>query len=819
MKKEISTWIASAHLVKGFLNKLGETLQQCVDPAHMFTRPSKCASRNLRRQIRFISSSSQHSLQRYSGPIPTSQKAPSISSDTPDETPVRYTTEEEAAAEDDTPKSNVPIRVGRPKIGETAPLGIETLGRPGSVFVLGEKRLRQSNNGGTTVNNIATKKWNDRLVLDQLDEEENELSDSSYATINLERIRSTRQAHDVLLKNEWATLRTAIENGFTVLQLSNYVRQFGKEPIETNDSVWRPGMSLYLNSEGEQPIDESKIPGADTRKIFAEEILRSCWKLEIKGETGQLHLPLKSQDILMLLNSKHGPLGEFAETHGVKIDVSRSLNLVSLTGDRYSCESVLEPIQDFVSRIRSTTMSIISPYASSSIFPKGDSRFDEEFLAWMGDQYGVACDKREMSKKGINIAYLPDNKRDAEEARRNLGFGLILKRDPEGTRKNLGFGLILQKRAPSELCMHATSSEKADVNPVNTPDSLSWLDKRKEWFRWTKSTKGVNSLSSSEVPNETTGPCPDSLRSFVCNNRLHRYKPSKADRLSTKTTATVGKALFLKPPKLEARSISADELRKTTSRSQRIFINEISGAHSFLSRLEPVSEDISQTSHKIRLIPSPFNTHEAPPIELELDIPVSDSASKPNIRTANAILNEKNMDLLLPQNTLDLRFTKTICHDLSPESVPTAQHENDATMASILKSVQDLGYRLPLTEPQPPAPPFCHLMIPKKLLFGVNKKNSPRQDTVSGDELVEVEYMFPPLRSLLGSRLEVFNYKGLNLGFSQSFTGPMLADQTTNLSVAMEVVPGVRPKNCSSASFDQFYGHACNLAFELDGMK
>lgn len=766
----------------------------------MFIRPSKCATRCLRRQIRFISSGPENFFQRYQGLKPTSQRAPDISPDSPDEAPVRYIKDEVPAEVDDSPKSNAPVwsfRARRPKIGKTARLGIETLGRPGNVFLLGDTYLRRPNNGQKTLNNVSTKKWNDRLVLEQLDEEENELSDTSYARSNLERIRSSRQEYDVLSNEEWDTLRTTIKNGFTIVQLSDYVREFGNEPIDTNDSVWRPGMSLYINSEAvKQPLDQSTCPGAAAREILAEKILRSCWKLEIRVETGQLHLPLQTQDILMLLNSNHGPLGEFADTHGVKIDVSRSLNLVSLTGDRYSCESALEPIREFVSRIRSTPMNIGSRYASSSVFPKDDSRFDKEFLAWLGDQYGVSCDKRQTVKGGIIMAYLSDNERDADEARRSLGFALKLKR-----------------RTPPELCMHSASSEKADANPVITPDSLSWLDKRKEWFRWTKSTKEVNSLSPLEVPDETTRPCPNSLRNFVCNQRPEKYKFFKADRLSTRMTTTVGKSLFLKSSKIEAGSISTGDLRNITSQSQRIFINDIPSPHRLLSRLEPVRGDPSKTFHKIRLIPSPFNARDAPPIDLEFDIAMSDTATKPNIRTANAILDEKNMDLLLPKNTLDLRFTKTVCHDLLPESFfLMAQHENDATVASILNGLQGLAYRLPITQTQPPPPPFCHLMIPKKFVHGRKKK-------VSADELVEVEYMFPPLSSLLGSRLEVFNYNGLNLGFSQSFTGPMLPDQTTNLSVAMEVVSGIHPQSYSGASFDQFYGHACNLAFEFGGME
>lgn len=740
-------------------------------------------------------------------PTPRSQRALlSTTSSAPDETPIPPEEEEnkEPAVVDDSSKSNVPITyVEWPNIGETARLGVKTLGRPGNVFLLGEEEIRQRNKGRTTLNNIATKKWNGRQVLKQLDEEENEVSDSSYAKINLERIRSTRQAHDVILKNEWDTLRTAIVNGFTIAQLSNYIREFGRESIETNDSTWRPGASLFQDSDaGKQPIDQVKERGEAARESLAEEILRDCWKLEIRGEIGQLHLTLGPRDIVMLLNAKNGPLKEFAETHGVKIDVSRPLSLISITGGRASCESVVEPIRDYVSRICSTKLSILPPYASSSVFPKDDGRFDAEFLEWLGDNYGVDCDKRQMLKKGIDMVYLSDKVKDSEEARRILGLGLILKR-----------------HTPSELCMRASSIDVADVNPISAPDSLSWLENRKEWFRWTMPAKTPDSLPSLEASTTSTGSCPSQLSNFVRNVRLSKYKSFEGHRLRAKTTATVGKSLFLKSPALKDKSISAADLKKITSRSQRLFINDIPDTHSFLGRVEPARGDTSQTPHKIRLIPSPFAAHEAPAIELELDLSTSDPASKPSIRTARAVLNERSMDLLLPQNTLDLKFTKTIFYDLLEEGFVADKSESDATVASILKSVEPLGYRLPLTQTQPPVPPFCRLMIPKKLLLEADKKNSPRQDSSSGDETVEVEYMFPPLRSLLGSRFEVFNYKDLNLSFSRSFTGPMLADQTTNLSLGMELVSAVGSGRSSSASFNTFYGRARALASELSDME
>lgn len=786
------------HSRKGFPfpNKLRKTLKLCVVVAHMFTRSSRGATRCLRCQFRLLSPRPRPSQLHYARPIPSPQRFLSTSTDAPEETPGRS---DEGPGDTEDNSNSLITYVTWPDIGQTSSLGIESLGEPGNVFLLKDNEIRRKDNpDGAILDDTIAREWSDPSVLKQMIDEEGELSDSSYAKNNLERIRLTRQHCGPLQKKKWDDLRATITSGFTITQLSDYIQDFQNEPIQTDDPTWRPGTSVFLDSEAGKNL-VNKVTGLKSptlKQLLAEKILRGCWKHEIVGETGQLHLRFKPLEISMLLNTEYGPLKEFAETHRVKIDVSRSLNLVSVTGDRSSCENVQGPIRDFLSDIHSTTMNI-SPH--NSIFVGKDRRVDDEFLAWLGDQYGVACEQQKAKQTEINIAYLPGNGEGAEQARRGIGLGLASRRCP-----------------PSPFRALATTSDEPVLSPVITPDSMSWLNRRNEWFRWGKTTEEWDSVTPVEIHNTVNDDCRDSINRFLVNKNAIKSKHfSKGGHISESITATVGKCL-LSSPKLSPGPVRVGTLDKMSSR--RIFTNEVPAARSFLGELKPLREDTGRTSHRIRLLPSPASAHQPPPVELELDISVSDSGPKSSITRAIAVLHEKDIDLLLPHNTLDLRFTRNLTYDLLPEGFPTHQHEN-ITLTSLLKCVEDLRYSFPITQTQPAVPPFCRLTIPKMLLSGEVEGSSNPTKIAEIDEMVEVEYMLPQLKTILGSRLEAYDYRDETLEFSHSISGPVLASETTNLSLRMKEVPKNHHKKHFKRTFERFYDHAYILAFKLGAMK
>ncbi|KAK2767489.1 hypothetical protein FQN54_003646 [Arachnomyces sp. PD_36] len=777
---------------KGFLESSRE-FRNCAYPlAHMFIRSSKNIARCLQRQSRFISPRAQSFQLHYSRPVYNSRDTPfppTDSQETPEEPPAR--SDEESS--DSPPKRNLPITYQKwPPAGSEFPLGVKVLDEAGEVFVLSKEEIQFGGSGGPLVDDTAATKWDQRSLLKQLDDENEEASDASFVKKNLEGIRSTRKPHDALLMPEWDALRTAIGKGFFSAQLSDYILNFEHEPVET-DPAWQPGISLFSSYKaGDKLVNRfPSLRGSTSKRLLIEEIMRNCWQLEIQGETGQLNIPLPSRDISMLLNAKYGPLGDLARENGVKIDVSHSLGLVILTGNRQLCERIQKPIEDFVSRVHSDTLKTFPSNSSSGV----DAYvYDDNFLAWLGDHYGVACTRRGKGK--IEMAYLSENAREAEEARRSLA---------------LRSGLSLRSLGP--FCAYDSTREEADLCPVTTSDSLSFVDRPKEWFRWSKQELADQSLP--EASDKEVDHGRNELKRFLLDNRntIHK-RSSKDDRLSESITATVGKYLFSKQPTLNTGSINVDRLRGVEA-SQRIFVNDVPDAHSFVHGLQTVGGDTAQTLYRIRLVPSPFSKHRPPPVELELAIPMLDSSARPSIRRASAILSEETTDCLIPQTTQDLRFTRKLIYDLMPARSLSDQNGNDATKSSLLECVEDLRYTLPLTQTQPAVPPFCRLSLPKRLLTQAKGGGSVRGKGAASDtEVAEVEYMFPPLKSILGSRVEVLDYQGLNLSFSHSFTGPILANENKDLSLAMEETSGTSEDSFNDV-FDPFYRKACALAFDI----
>ena len=772
----------------------------------MFTRSFRNATGCLRCQFHLISPRSQSYHLRLPGVVKP-QPPTSTETDNPEESTKNHDNETESRPHD--PRYSRSY-VNPLVVGEASPLGIDTLGQPGEVFVLehGGVRRRKDFFHLPVQDNSEETGWSN--LVDELSQEQNQLLDASSAEQNLERLRSLYQSRRGFTEPEWDEIRASLCRGFTGAQIWDYLRKFkspefapwSRENETKDDSIWRPKSAIRLikdsktQDRAEDGLAKSHI--SHQRLFYVDRLMRVCWGLWIQDDIGRLDLHLPSHEYSMILNPRSGPLKELAETYGAKIEVTHSLQLVRVSGDKRACESIRAGIREFVSRIRSSFIDIPN---SVSLFRGEDSRFDGEFLAWLEYEYGVVCKKH---RRRIKIHYLAENETDAEEARRNVALGLGLYR-----------------RSSTPFCTYAVASEEANIYPVTAPDSMSWLDRRKEWFRWAKPVINADNVGVKEVPPAAFNRGPSSpqniLLEFMVENRKKRY--GRLDRtipLSENMTATVGKCLFLTPPTLSSESTNVAGLREMSS--SRTFITDIPNTKSFLSGLKPVDGDTSEGTHRIRLLPSDANVLIFPPIELELDMPVSDSP--PRIRKATVLFHEASTDLLLPENALDLTFTRSVHFDLMPEydaETLTSRHGNAETTASILKCVEKLRCNHPITLPQPPVPAFCRIAVPKKLVpAGASATHGG--DGGSGTT-VEGEYMFPPLQSFLGSRIGLFDYRGLNLSFSHYNSGPILAAQTTHLSLEMGQKPLKYMTRDYPDTFRSFYKRACHLAFELGETK
>lgn len=376
---------------------------------------------------------------------------------------------------------------------------------------------------------------------------------------------------------------------------------------------------------------------------------------------------------------------------------------------------------------------------------------------------------------------------------------------------------------------------------VKTEGATSWVDRRKQWFRWSMES------AQGDTSDKLSPPLFDQHHSRLSSDILgllrgasnSNTEPTEDDVEET-LTATVGKCLFLRRPAMNETTVSAERLGELSL--PRIFTGNVPKVSPFLRLLTPFPGSDNQRLHRIRLTPSSTNPHPMPPLELEFGIRTGDdwtpSASDLVVRKVRAVVKENSIDYLLPENGLDLRFTRTVYRNLliSPRNTPESGAEvsdDEAVLAEIQKCLEQLVVNSRIN-PHIPLPAFCHLQLPKRVVE-MSLSSGDRQiastDPINGVEgSIGGEYMFPPVNHFQGTRIFLYDFLGEKLSYGYPEGGPLFPQQTTHLSLGMDVIRGSRPSALDAnkglseeeilqKEFHSFYRTACKMAFELDRVR
>ncbi|PGH08354.1 hypothetical protein GX51_01180 [Blastomyces parvus] len=724
-----------------------------------------------------------------------------------------------------------------------ARLDVKTLGEVGEVVILKERASRPKQMTARKFSRILEKEadgdapWdNPSELMKEIDKTRLQLGGAKEVIKNIDQIRGNRQPGDKLDRNEWRKLRKILEDGFTANQLTDYRKQFEppasaadqKDTSATAHSGWRPGTSLFLEMDPEaQKQTASRIGslGHMAGKIaLAEMVLRDCWQLSVSGEIGQLDIHLAPQEIFMLLLPDISPLKDLAVTYGAKIDVSRSLNLVRVTANESSCELVRQGVVDFFPRILSKSVDLPS---RGFVFHGKNRRFEERFFRSMQKSHNVFCCKEQGTNK-IKIYFVQEMEKEAEEAYRNIETAVSMTEVDQ-----------------THFCTYLPDTEPAVMYSVSYQEFLPWADRQRRWLRWMKS------LSEAKTPSGTQSKPPSALiqkgSGSVCEkvcNELFKLPPSSTWRspgqphIREVVVAALGKSLFahqqsMKPGKMKFKSFSPTV--------PRAFAANISNPISFLQRLTPLPNVRHGTFHRIRLNPSAKNKTRLPPVELELDILPRYAGKRqllvPVLRKATAIVHRVNIDVLLPETSLDLRFKKFTHYDLlegRKASALSQAEKQRADISSISEVIQNMVWEDVYMQPRMPL--SCELAIPRKLIAKRSFAAATAGSKGSGGrkaDFITGTYMLPPIRYLRSSQISRFNYKNLELSYSHVHMGPALPEHVIDMSIALGRDDNeLRPELCQpnthlssavakgtsegplQAAFEQFYVQACEMAFE-----
>lgn len=697
------------------------------------------------------------------------------------------------------------------------PIDVSFLGEKGSVVLVPDRSSRRAKNGPRTIVEPEELRGRSRddsrpLLLEEIEKSlaEDEEFDSELVNAHLEDFRGSYGPGDNLGPGDWNELRARVESSFTGRQLTDYIKEKKGQSSSLSSSAagetdrggkvsvteWRPGTSRFLDTTA---VDISKriagIRSLKGKQILAERVLRECWKLGVEGEVGQLDVRLPPSHLSLLANSKHFSFGELANLHAAKIDLTHSLGLVRVTGSQYVCVSVMEVIRDTTERIQEENVRLF-PSVDNKL--QGGYAFTPEFLNWTQKAYGVSFDRVSPYYGPQKILYLTENRQGLEDARRTLNLA-VYSTNPK----------------PVPFTTYIPSSEPANIYSLNPEEHVSWFERQKDWFRWAMSSTQTLMSKPLHTPifDQHQTQLPDELLKLLRKPSTESSTVDNAVRTHETITAAVGKSLFLHKPSLKTNTTDASQLGKMGL--PRTFTTDLPRVASFLRLLVPRETPDQQQFHRIQLVPSAIHAGIFPSLDFEVSLQQKDEPSSSSVEvvlhSAKAAISQNSVDYLLPENGLDLRFTRTLQHNLLSEESREASGPLIEAVHKCLSSVyatqRSRGTDVPL-------PSFLPLSMPKNLLLA------------GGQSTSEAEYMFLPINDRRGTLLHRYDFHGQRLNYSYYESGPFNPPRAMDLylDIALENANGASPETEAADvsdtavldKFRAFYGSACRLAFDLD---
>ncbi|KAJ5178700.1 hypothetical protein N7492_001910 [Penicillium capsulatum] len=661
---------------------------------------------------------------------------------------------------------------------EKLPLGVDSLGSPGQITVLKPGHRNRRTRGEPKATPDPGPMTLDAILGDLKEE----ASAPALSTIE-DAIETYRPSNTKLTVAVGESIRMNLTAAFTASQLSDYIAKY-KTP--------HPREELLTRRWWPQKVRSGRNSGKGS---LAEHVLRDCWQVDITDEAGQLDLHLRSPLINLLLNAEHFSFERIANLHRASIDVTHSVGLVQITGQRHACESVAEVISDAVSRVQQVNVGLGPEASHLDLGPVMSPRF----LEWLGHTYGVAVEQGPF-KSSAKILYLTENEACADSARRTL---------------DLAISQVTS--APVPFSTYFPASELADLYHTHPEASLSWFDRQRQWFRWSRPAVETVGKDGDQTPffdNHKTRLSDELLKLLRAGPAPPVTMEDGAD-WSESVTAFVGKCLFAPKSSLASATLSASQLGKSSS--PRAFATDIPRVMPFLDSLPPMTPVINgRPLYRLRLKPSLQNTAALPDVQVTFTIEPRTyfyGHDFVEIHDLKLVLSANHVDYLLPENGLDLRFTREIYRSVQNNESP----KSHALKEDIKKSLQNVFCAEDATEASIGQTAFATISFPVHLL---PTTDAAAQEGPGMNDTLTAEYLLPPLSDIRGAHVQRYTFDDREVHCSFSDLGPFLPVQTTELSLSLELLkPGSVPERGPSPAtldpaFHSFYNSACSLAFQ-----
>lgn len=628
----------------------------------MFNRVSKTAFICLRCQSRLLSQRSSSSQLNGLGQSKTATRWQSTA---------LAVAEEDYDHDEDLSRGDFPTQtrerkprrreVQRWRHEEVAELGVSALGKPAEVLVLHPR---------------------DRRILKVPDEDDrehevglNEALEAEVAPLNAEQVRENIEHFrrpfgndgQILESERWRELKHNLIQGFTHLQLLEYVRQKEANTSTTTEQTKASAATLHLSkiktTLNKKTISDTRAPGrVKLKKLMVTYIMKHIWGfsqtaeeegLEDKTTTALLMRPYHIGTLAI-----HQTFEKLAEAHNVKITISgETRNKIVFDGNKDAVAKARSEVMALKTQIKVMTIEL-GP-AKSLLSKLQDARYERVLYHEVAQNRSVYIDPK--GDKSLHINYLPDQLAEAEAARRDI----------------LLAGFPQPQNSRFSICPPLTQRQTWLV-PYHVWESLPPWESHKRWGRL-----GILARASEQKPNassRTDAPNPGQAKEVYKHLQTSNLTSEAGSRFELRReeyTVLLGQSLFRPDITQSIQGILGDRDSSKQSDVDTKWSLDVPLLAQFLSSCRqwsvdtkrPVAKKHIVTSnrsfmHRLQLVPSQIQS-PAPDIEIFLTGEKAELGLRQPLRilSISAILEEQSQVLLQPELPVDLNFLRQTKYD------------------------------------------------------------------------------------------------------------------------------------------------------------
>ncbi|RKF58805.1 hypothetical protein OnM2_065009 [Erysiphe neolycopersici] len=598
--------------------------------------------------------------------------------------------------------------------------------------------------------------------------------EASFANINevitnIDGLRPKEEQLDSWI--EFNQLVDELANGFTTVQLEQYFHKFCKKadnenlsentPYNCTDLIlsvtpWRPDISASQKYFDNDPYRGYLFESRTMKQRLAISLIRECWNVEllpvIEG-VGQFEIKIRADILEILLSGKPLPLQSFYDDvltiDGEGLEVFWSRNVIRITTTKTRKYRIVQEIEKLVKRVKILNVSLGDLLSLFDVQQKNIQE-DEQWIRNIFHDRTLTQLKR---LTGVTIR---------QENNRQISLGALVDNDFLEDPVNAARRLLLTARPPNYVNeISLASSDKSLAAPLSycQVDGLNWWCKTRSWYRWTNPIHKEEHLSR-EVPTKESS----SIQFLYEKNKLKN------------------KMVVILPPESQIADKSTSEIKWSTEYSTSTFVTVGALIHTdldpkfqgppllnsrfddsiteFSSHVPNISRLLSTAKFKktrgydekaiIRFLPNPYLRSKGknrkrksasskvlssiPPVEFHCSIGKDKRAQ---FAYADAIIHQNYTDIMLPQETVDLRFHQRTTSRLVDEDLPAIA---DFFQKSTLDLNPNGNINMPPSIILPISSHICKSVSrnPSNVSLGVSDKKLKKFDHMTRD----VEYLF-----------------------------------------------------------------------------